>query len=371
VGQGFVFDGNTDAIQLGTVPNLQLQNFTVEAWVRRFSTTASSLVTPDAELFCFGANGFGFGMWNDGRLFLTKVGVDNAATTTGITDTNFHHVAVTKNGTTVTFYIDGVAQSVPSYGSVFTFSTPAAIGARGDNLNNSFYGIIDELAVYSRSLAGSEIQGIFNARGTGKCTTPTPPFIASQPSDQTVAVGNSAVFSVIAGGTFPLTYQWSTHGTNIPAGTGSSVTVTNVQFSDAGNYSVVVSNNVGSATSSNALLTVIPAPPCAALPAGIVSWWSGEGDASDSINGNSGTLQGGVSFTPGEVHQAFSFNGTSAYVSVPASSTLNVGVNGGLTIECWIKPADLTSQHALLEWNNEAGGLGVQLWISIPQYGGK
>src|SRR6185369_3149181 len=66
----------------------------------------------------------------------------------------------------------------------------------------------------------------------------------------------------------------------------------------------------------------------------------------------------------------FSFNGTNAYVSFPARSNLDVGVGNGFSIECWIKPSDLTTGHLLAEWNDGAGGTGVHLWISIPDYGG-
>ena len=54
-----------------------------------------------------------------------------------VTDTDFHHVAVTKNGSTVIFYVDGVANPAVTYNVTFSATNPAAIGARGDNLNNS------------------------------------------------------------------------------------------------------------------------------------------------------------------------------------------------------------------------------------------
>jgi len=370
VGLNFTFDGNTDAVQLGNPTNLQLQNFTIEAWIRRASLSVSSLVTPDAELFCFGSGGYGFGMWNDGRLFLTKVDVDNAATSTGITDTSVHHVAVTKSGTSVMFYIDGVGQSVPAYDSVFTFSTPVAIGARGENLNNSFFGSIDELAVFSRALSGSEIQTIYLAGAAGKCTVPTAPVIISQPTNQTATVGNNPLFSVLVSGTAPLAYQWMFNGDELPGATDRSLTLVAVQAAQAGSYSVRITNSLGSVTSSNAQLVVNPPPPCIAAPAGLVSVWAGEGNASDSVGVNNGVPVGGVGFASGEVAQGFSFNGTSAYISIPGSSSLNVGAGDGMTIEGWIKPADLTRGQAVIEWNNGAGAIGAQLWISIPQYGG-
>jgi len=78
---------------------------------------------------------------------IAKAAVNSQFSTLRVTDTNFHHVAVSKNNSAVVFYVDGVANPVSAYGSIFTFTTSAAIGARGDDLNNSFYGIIDELSV--------------------------------------------------------------------------------------------------------------------------------------------------------------------------------------------------------------------------------
>jgi hypothetical protein len=72
-----------------------------------------------------------------------------------------------------------------------------------------------------------------------------------------VTAGTNVTFSVTAAGTAPLSWLWRVNDTWIEAATNSSLTLTNVQVSQAGSYSVVVTNAAGSATSSNALLTVI------------------------------------------------------------------------------------------------------------------
>jgi len=92
--------------------------------------------------------------------------------------------------------------------------------------------------------------------------TGTPPIISIQPQSQTVFRGTDATFSVAANGASPLSYQWRFNGTNISGATGSSYTRFNVQTNDAGNYSTVVSNALGTLTSSNAMLIVnLPPPP--------------------------------------------------------------------------------------------------------------
>jgi pectate lyase len=91
-------------------------------------------------------------------------------------------------------------------------------------------------------------------------TVPTAPSIITQPQDLTVLPGQNAVFNVTAGGSAPLGYQWYDNNTLLTNATGSTLTLSNVQPSDAGSYSVVVSNFVSTATSSNAVLTVNTKP---------------------------------------------------------------------------------------------------------------
>ncbi|MGZ4974091.1 MAG: immunoglobulin domain-containing protein, partial [Limisphaerales bacterium] len=85
-----------------------------------------------------------------------------------------------------------------------------------------------------------------------------PPSIVSQPTNRGVVVGGSASFSVNASGTAPLSYFWQVGGVPIAGATASTLTITNAQPSDAGSYSVVITNAYGSVTSSNAVLTVVP-----------------------------------------------------------------------------------------------------------------
>jgi len=110
---------------------------------------------------------------------------------------------------------------------------------------------------------------------------------------------------------------------------------------------------------------------CVSPPVGLVGWWPGEGNASDIVGGNNGTLLDGVSFGGGEVGQAFLYGTTNAGVKVPASPALNVGLGNGLTIEGWINPASLATREYISEWNdgNTNQGVvpyGVQLFILGP-----
>ena len=83
------------------------------------------------------------------------------------------------------------------------------------------------------------------------------PTITNQPVSSTNLVGQNPQFTVAASGTAPLSYQWYWNGTNLsPGGNGSSLTLTNVQLSQAGQYQVIVGNVAGAVTSVVATLTV-------------------------------------------------------------------------------------------------------------------
>jgi len=89
---------------------------------------------------------------------------------------------------------------------------------------------------------------------------PVGPSIGTQPSDQTVTVGQPASFSVVATGTAPLSYQWKKGGAAIAGATSATYPIAPTTSGDAGTYTVVVTNSVSSVTSNGASLTVNPAP---------------------------------------------------------------------------------------------------------------
>ncbi len=84
--------------------------------------------------------------------------------------------------------------------------------------------------------------------------------ISTQPVGLTVPEGNTATFSSSATGTPAPSYQWQRNGVDLPGATGSSLSLNQVRLSDAGDYTVVVTNDLGSITSAKATLTVTTAP---------------------------------------------------------------------------------------------------------------
>jgi hypothetical protein len=137
-------------------------------------------------------------------------------------------------------------------------TNPLLIG-KSAFLTDLLHGSLDDLRIYNRALSASEVAELFAAAG--------PLTIAGQPQGQTVLAGGNATFSVTASGAAPLTYQWQYNEANLADGgrisgaTTATLSISNVETNDAGNYRVVVSNPTGSTTSQVAVLTVLAEPP--------------------------------------------------------------------------------------------------------------
>ena len=92
-------------------------------------------------------------------------------------------------------------------------------------------------------------------------TNPVAPVFVTQPASQIVLVGGTASCTAVAAGTAPINYQWSKDGTPVPGAILPTLTLTNVQTTDNGSYTVMASNIVGNVTSDAAVLTVTIAAP--------------------------------------------------------------------------------------------------------------
>jgi len=105
------------------------------------------------------------------------------------------------------------------------------------------------------------------------------PIITSQPANSTVAAGTNAQFSVTADGAPAPTYQWYFNGNAFSGATANTLSFTNARGTDAGDYTVVVTNEIGAVTSTKATLTVTTATvtptatPAAASGGGSMERW--------------------------------------------------------------------------------------------------
>ena len=106
----------------------------------------------------------------------------------------------------------------------------------------------------------------FATSNNATLTISVPPGITAQPVSQSVSAGATVSFTAAASATPSPAFQWLKNGAAISGATSATLTLVNVQASDAATYSVVASNAAGTATSTGATLTVSTAPAIAVQP---------------------------------------------------------------------------------------------------------
>ena len=87
---------------------------------------------------------------------------------------------------------------------------------------------------------------------------------------------------------------------------------------------------------------------CTPPPSDIVSWWPGEGNATDIIDTNPGALSGDAAFGQGFIGQAFGFSCGGGRVTVPDAQNLNFGSTSPMSVETWVfRTGSAGTQHIL------------------------
>lgn len=119
----------------------------------------------------------------------------------------------------------------------------------------------NDAGIYSVVVANN--LGYTNSIGVSLAVTSSAPFIVTQPTNQTLAAGESAIFNVTALGDLPLVYQWQRNGTNLADGGNvsgsrtSTLMLNDVTVANESQYVVLVSNALDSVASSSVTLTVV------------------------------------------------------------------------------------------------------------------
>jgi hypothetical protein len=289
-GYSLASDAGDPAIELGDFPpnndyagnvptflNFSTTNggngeFSVEAWFNQY-------------LFLNGGDGIvSIGYGNGGEEFVLDTGagssgavrffVRNAAGTVSgasssivtANDGKWHHAVgvCDEAGGKVYLYLDGVqvaSANITAGSGILSSSMPLTIGARESanftTVSNDFQfiGKIDEVALYNRALSATEVLNHYYGSGVGPVLTQISPYNWITNQNSTVT------FTVTAGGTAPLFYQWYNPSSQpIPNQTNATLTLNNVQLADQGSYTVVVTNLYNSA-STNTTLTINQGPP--------------------------------------------------------------------------------------------------------------
>jgi len=194
-------------------------------------------------------------------------------------------------------------------------SQPIYFGKLGNPLNDYALGDMDEVRIWSKARSQAEIAGTMSCRSTG-------------------VESNLVAYWMFDGGT-----------ANDLTGHGHDGTL-------YGGAAIVPM--VGGDVVHQGVCGV----PCAPRPWGMVAWWPGDGNAMDIIGGNNGTLVNGVSYAPGVLGDAFSFDGgAKTGIKVPDYPALKL--TNSLTIEAWVKIGGLTNtiDGMILFRGDDRGGL--------------
>ncbi|MBI3734038.1 MAG: lamin tail domain-containing protein [Chloroflexi bacterium] len=182
VGQGFQFSGGGDYVTVPDATSLNPTTYSVEGWI--YATT------PVGDWRTILTKGSNYNesyklQFDSTRMFVLEVvnvGGNRTSLDTGANSillNTWLHLAGTYDGNTASLYMNGsLVSTVNINGTLQSNSSPLVIGG-GDPGILSFSGLIDEVSIYNRALTNSEIQGIYNAGSSGKCTTiptntPTP-----------------------------------------------------------------------------------------------------------------------------------------------------------------------------------------------------
>jgi len=160
------------------------------------------------------------------------------------------------DGTTWSSAINAVAHPVQAFADI------TRIGADQDAAR-FFTGLIDEAAIYGRTLTEGQLRTHALA-GFGDPANNPPLFVTDPPvQSPSGTIYSTTPFSLTTDvyGEPPLTFQWRLEGTNLPGATASVFSRTAATATDAGNYVVVVGNAYGSVTSSVVTVVINPAVP--------------------------------------------------------------------------------------------------------------
>ena len=334
------------------------RSVTLEAWVQAANLTQFG----PARILTLSQDGYP----NGGNFMLSQsyAAVDARLRTTatdrygmpglsaaGVLDTELRHLVYTRTDTGVTtLYVDGAP--VASGSTAGTFSNwgtgyTLTLGNEPPG-NRTWLGTMYLAAVYSRALDAAEVAQNF-AAGPQIVVTPVAPTIVAQPQPATVPLGATATFGVTATGTPPLSYQWQRDQVDIPGATGSSYTTPPTTLADDGAlFRCVVSNGAGSATSEEALLTVLES--IARVTAGLQALYgfgAGGGTVVPDVSGQGAPLNltisdpGAVTWLPGG---GLVLNAPVVLNSgVPATKIIDAcQASRSVTLEAWVQAANLT-----------------------------
>jgi hypothetical protein len=383
-----------------------MSNFTVEAWINlpNYPIGYTSTNTVSQAILGMEANAGSQAGWyllentdgsptntygriNPNLAHSTHSGWTSSANLTSHTNLmgQWVHAVMTYDVTNYKSYLDGILVETipnPTYGNMganggsYTHPTAFVIGSYCANyfgINNAggvaaygwgrgsfFHGGVSHVAFYTNVLTPAQI---LNHYYTATLGGSQPPTIGTEPVGGTNYIGYTRTLSVAAGGTTPLHYQWSKDTSPISGATNSSLTLASLVLTNAGNYSVTITNALGSTNSVTVAVAVLPLP-SDPYQAAIISQFPSAfyplhetngpvaNDLIDPVDNNGSYITYDTN-TPVLFGQpgASSYLGTAVALNSIATNGIVInnasvmGIVGPLTLEAWVQVQDTTDEQ--------------------------
>jgi len=162
-GTALSFDGVDDYVNVGNNANLQITNqITISAWVKISTANTYIVVDKFASSNPNANKGYSLTIFNGNIRFSTGNGIsDDYDDTVSIADGNWHHAAVTYNGTHKAIYRDGNRVQIKAWtADIIDCGKALQIGKRSDLATYLLNGAVDEVRVFNRALSETEIRGL-------------------------------------------------------------------------------------------------------------------------------------------------------------------------------------------------------------------
>jgi GH43 family beta-xylosidase len=221
---GLKFNGSTDYVDCGAALGNDVQStLTLAAWLN------ANAFIDWAGLITKGTNTSPYAMqlWHDGSLRFSanwssppgSVGTGSWNSTTKLTTGQWYHVAVTYDGATIRFYINGVLDAyqpaVPLHFGVV--NEPLTVGADLPGGDEYFSGTIRDVRVYGRALSGTEINTV---AGINHAPTLSPVVNRTLGAGQVLTVTNAATDSDLPPQTFTYSLLTGPAGATVNSSSG-------------------------------------------------------------------------------------------------------------------------------------------------------
>jgi hypothetical protein len=324
VGQAFSFNGTSGSVVVSDSPSLDVTTeFTLDAWINPASyqndPAQGGIISKVGGVN--GNNGYQFGITAGSSMIVCQFNAPGEPWSANFVAVSlpcpipinaWTFVACTYDNATLKMYVNGrlVGSSFVGPKSVVDSSSTFRISG-DDNGNVYFHGLIDEPEVFNRALTETEIQAIYAASSAGKCAPDGVPVSENSPKPIRSDSDGDGIFDACD---------------NCP-------TTFNPDQADADG------DGIGDICE--------PVAPCTPLPADLVAWWPGNGNAYDVVGNNHGTLVGDVTFAPGPCGFTFDLRGA-GYVSVPEAAAFDFGAADSSTIVTWVyRTGNDSFQHIL------------------------